>query len=314
MKNKPIDLPDNELEIWAQLAPIGNWPGMQDGKPVTQVCDVQAFTRLIDVFKPEVLIDFEHRSVNSDDTTAAGWIQALRHSGPEGLEAMIRFTDVGADDIRKRRRRFLSPVWRLDKEGRPIKLLSAALTNDPNFTLKPVLNKSSADMTQTTTGASKPDTPPRKEEKMKELAAIYGLPETATEADILVAAKAAKDELSAIKKRLDEMDAKALEDEAESIAVENKDRICNKDGFKKLFVQNKAAAIEFLACVAKPEVKQDAVCNKADAKTPSFVSKTKDAGACQNKFEQWHAMPAGRDKDQFLDANAEAINDSAPAV
>jgi hypothetical protein len=311
MNKKPIELPENELLVWGQVATLGNWPGMQDGKPVTQVCDEVAFQRLVDVFEPELLVDFEHRSVNSDDTTAAAWAQALRWTPEDGLECHIRCTDIGAADIRNRRRRYLSPVWRLDREGRPIKLKSIGLTNDPNFDLKPVLNKAGADKADEQSGASTVDTPPRKERKMNKLAALYGLPETATEAEIMAAAQAAKDEIDALKKRLEELDAKALEAEAEGVATENKALIANKDGFKKLYCQNKAIAMDFLGCVARPAADAP-VCNKKDASLPSFATTQKDEGACQNKFRQWSAMPEGPAKDKFLDDNAAAINDEAP--
>lgn len=310
MKKTPITLPENELEVWAQICQLGEWPGEQDGRPVTQVCDAVAFDRLVSAFKPEILIDFEHRSVNSDDTTAAGWAQQLRWSPEAGLECYMRCTDIGAEDIRNRRRRFLSPVWRLDQEGRPIKLRSIGLTNDPNFDLNPVLNKASPGTADPKPGASKIDPPPQKAKKMKDLAAVYGLPETATEAEITAAAQAVMDELTALRTQLDELAAKALDAEADTVATENKDSIEDKDEFKKAYVQNKALALQILACIKKPEAAP--VTNKKEASTPSFAMRPKPDGAVQNKYTHWQNMPAGKEKDAYLSANAVAINADAP--
>ena len=148
---------------------------------------------------------------------------------------------------------------------------------------------------------------------MKQIAALYGLPETASEADILAAAKADRDKVAALQKQLDEMQKAQIEAEAESVATENKDRIANKDQFKGLYVRNKALALEFLACL--PEAEKKPVCNKADAKLPSFATANagKDKGACKNKFQTWRDMPEGPDKDAYLDAHADEINDGAEA-
>jgi len=286
---KPLELTDGELELWCQLCPFGVHSGMIGDKVVAQVCDRAAFDQVIAAFKPEVLVDFEHRAENTDDTTAAGWVQALR-VGEGGLDAKIRFTDVGAEAVRGRRLRFLSPVWPLDAEGRPVALKSVALTNTPNFNLRPVLNK-----------AAGGETKPKGNPEMKELAALYGLPETATEAEILAAAKAAKEESDGLKSRVAELEAASLKKEGEAVAEQNKAKICNKAKFVELYVQNKAFALSLLETVSdgKP------VCNKADAKNPAQVF---GGGAVQNKLQQYDAMPDGPEKAKFLREHAMEIN------
>lgn len=309
MSKQEIDLPeDGALECWCQVSPFGEYPGEQDGARIVQVCDMAAFDRLVEAFAPEVLVDFEHRADETDDTTAAGWAQELRCTPEAGLEARIRWTDVGADDLRNRRRRYLSGVWRCDADGRPLKLLRISLTNTPNMPNRPVLNK--ADPKQP--GEPIVGAPQPKDPQMKQIAALYGLPETASEADILAAAKADRDKLAALQKQIDEMQQAQLATEAESVAAENKDRIANKDQFKGLYVRNKALALEFLACLPKPEPAP--VCNKDKARPPSFAGgAAKDAGACKNKYQTWRAMADGPAKDAYLDANADDINDGADA-
>ena len=135
---------------------------------------------------------------------------------------------------------------------------------------------------------------------MKELAALYGLPETATEAEILAAAKAAQDKLTALETRVADMEKAQLTAEAGAVADKNPNKVCNKAEFVKLYVQNKDMALALLATVreAKP------VCNKADAKKPEDVF----GAPVQNKLTEYEKMPEGRDKRQFLRENAEEIN------
>jgi len=293
--HKEIVLSEGTLEAWCHLSPVGVFMGKLDGKPVRQVCDMEAFGRVIAAFEPEVLVDFEHRAENSDDTTAAGWVQELRASGEGGLEARIRFTDLGTEAVRNRRLRFLSPVWPLGADGRPEALRSAALTNTPNFNLRPVLNKATAGAEPQMKG----------EVRMIKFAKLFGLPETATEDEILAAATAKAEEQAALAKRVAELEKTALEAEAEGAYEENKENIANKEAFIACFVQNKAATAATLATFKKP------VCNKAAAKSPSFSQH--GTPAARNTYTEWSAMPPGAAKDSFLRANAEAINLSAPA-
>ena len=116
-----------------------------------------------------LLIDFDHFSLDDKlKSEAAGWMSALEYRAPRdeggnpemnpgckqlkpevgaavansgaGLWAKIRWSDVGEECVKGGRYRFLSPVWsRQDCEDlgngrlRPIRLLNAAVTNDPNL-------------------------------------------------------------------------------------------------------------------------------------------------------------------------------------
>ncbi len=126
-----------------------------------------------------LLIDFDHFSMQGGQRSeAAGWITALearcqttddrlqtadqdgaaggRRPTPEtsGLWAQIRWSDVGEAAVMGGRYRFLSPVWSredcvelgIDAAAalprlRPIRLLNAAVTNDPNLKgMRPLSN------------------------------------------------------------------------------------------------------------------------------------------------------------------------------
>jgi len=106
-------------------------------------CDAMANAFRDEAGKPNfagLLIDFDHFSLDDKlKSEAAGWISELENRDT-GLWAKIRWSDVGEECVKGGRYRFLSPVWsQRDCEDlgngrlRPVKLLNAAVTNDPNL-------------------------------------------------------------------------------------------------------------------------------------------------------------------------------------
>ncbi len=131
---------------WYQIAPLGEFPHRPSG--VVQVVDKAACDAMANAFGKEagkpnfagLLIDFDHFSLDDKlKSEAAGWITELENRDT-GLWAKIRWSDVGEECVKGGRYRFLSPVWsQRDCEDlgngrlRPVKLLNAAVTNDPNL-------------------------------------------------------------------------------------------------------------------------------------------------------------------------------------
>lgn len=246
------------LELWCQVAPQGEFKRVnKEGGEYTQLLDAEAFRRLIEDFEEagrDVLVDFEHFSATTEDSRAAGWMKALRVNGGV-LEARIRFTPEGAEEVRDYVRRYLSPVWALGADNRPLRLVSAGLTNVPYFNhLRPVLNKGGGADTQEQAGGLHHNL--TRGTAVKELAILFGLSEDASEADIL----------AAVKKYKEEQDGKAVTAEAEQAAVENCAKIGDKAAFIKAFCANKEVAMATLNAAKAP------VCNKASAKAPSFAA------------------------------------------
>ncbi|MDR1858799.1 MAG: phage protease [Treponema sp.] len=108
---------------------------------------------------------------------ALGWMKNLCADASGAVWADVEWTERGRDAILKKEYRFISPVFLFNKEGEINCTLRAALTNSPNLNL-PALNSERLENIN--------------EEKFmdKALLAALGLPETATEADALAAAKA----------------------------------------------------------------------------------------------------------------------------
>jgi hypothetical protein len=131
---------------WYQVAPLGEFAHAQAG--LTQVVDSESCQAMANRFAEEakapnfagLLVDFDHFSLDGEKRSeAAGWITALENRDG-GLFAKIRWSDVGESAVKGGRYRFLSPVWNradcVDLGGgrvRPVRLLNAAVTNDPNL-------------------------------------------------------------------------------------------------------------------------------------------------------------------------------------
>ena len=137
-----------------QIAPLGDFAHAQAG--LVQVVDREACEAMVNRFQEEaksdhfagLLVDFDHFSLDGEKRSeAAGWITALENRDG-GLFAKIRWSDVGEEAVKGGRYRFLSPVWaRSDctdlgpstgsgqgmRRVRPMRLLNAAVTNDPNL-------------------------------------------------------------------------------------------------------------------------------------------------------------------------------------
>jgi len=309
----------DQAETWCHLAPFGTFEYLvmkggqpvldKEGQPVVaeQVLDAQGLQAVVAAFAGEVLVDREHWSVKPGDTTAMGWICQLELRGdgtkPEdGIWCLIRWTDIGAGHVQNKRLRWLSPVWDTDAEGRPVALVSAALTNTARFkdSLSPVVNKADGITTNT------PDLEGAKDKttmNLEEIAKLLGLDATATPEQVAEKIK----ELTEFKANSEKA---AVETEAEAAYAENKDKICNKADFVSHYVANPELGRAFCKTLAKPAIeKKDPVANKADAKLPSFAKVGSDA--VLNKFEQWQAMPEGKAKNAFLHAHAQEINDCA---
>ncbi len=81
----------------------------------------------------ELVIDYDHATVNGGKAPAAGWITALEKT-QEGLLATVDWTAAGKAHLDGREYRYHSPVIFFDpKTGHPRSLHSVALTNHPAF-------------------------------------------------------------------------------------------------------------------------------------------------------------------------------------
>lgn len=121
----------------------------------------------------DLVFDYEHQTLNGEQAPAAGWIKELSWDQGQGILARVEWTDKGAAYVASREYRYVSPVFYVrTTDNRLIGLHSAALTNTPRHNhLDPILAKLQ----------------PMEEgmDFLKKMAAQLGLPETATEDEVL---------------------------------------------------------------------------------------------------------------------------------
>ena len=147
IRNTTAQLPDRTVEPGelienVQICPVGDFPHGDS----QQHCTLEALQNVVADWKrrgsKDILVDFEHRSEETDDTSAAAWVSNVRVDPERGLVGDFKMTDSGAEAISNRRLRFLSVSWLVNKQSHePIRISTIALTNKPNIPVEPVLNK-----------------------------------------------------------------------------------------------------------------------------------------------------------------------------
>ena len=148
LANDRFQMPADNLYM---IASIGDHP---HPKGLVQVIDNESVHAMQNTFNTEkaanpnfvgLLVDPDHIS-QSGSTSALGWIENVVANPPgkePGLWGNIKWTDEGRTAVENGRYRFISPVWKRsdcadcdDKQSnrcRPMRLDSAALTNQPNL-------------------------------------------------------------------------------------------------------------------------------------------------------------------------------------
>lgn len=136
---------EDQQDVTIQLLPYGQFKA-KDGRPRDVksghwLMDELAFSSLFadaSLRDNDFVIDYEHQTLNADKSgtpaPASGWFkpQSLNLIPGKGLFASARWTKKAADFIKNEEYKFVSAVFSYDTNtGRPLKLLHAALTNDP---------------------------------------------------------------------------------------------------------------------------------------------------------------------------------------
>lgn len=142
------DTIDNGESV-VQIAEIGKVVGSDiDGNPVEQELDEESLKNLADKLNAsgrEVLVDRDHASSKPGldrDTSAQGWASEFEVREGQGLFGKIRWSDIGKKLVENRVFRWLSPVFKIGSDKKPVDMQAIALTNTPSqMLLKPVLNQ-----------------------------------------------------------------------------------------------------------------------------------------------------------------------------
>lgn len=142
------DTIDNGESV-VQIAGIGRVIGSDvDGNPVEQDIDEESLKKLADKLNAsgrEILVDRDHASSKPGldrDTSAQGWASEFEVREGQGLFGKVKWSDLGKKLVENRVFRWLSPVFKLGSDKKPVDMNAIALTNTPSqMLIKPVLNQ-----------------------------------------------------------------------------------------------------------------------------------------------------------------------------
>lgn len=211
------DTIDNGESV-VQIAGIGKVIGSDvDGNPVEQELDEESLKKLADKLNAsgrEILVDRDHASSKPGldrDTSAQGWASEFEVREGQGLFGKVKWSDLGKKLVENRVFRWLSPVFKLGSDKKPVDMNAIALTNTPSqMLIKPVLNQAadeeSIENKEITEG---------KEMDIEDIKKIVF--DVLKEAGLVIDDKAVVEE---VKKEMAEEKLDKLEDEAEMKAAE----------------------------------------------------------------------------------------------
>ena len=166
---------------WVQVLPVGLVKSTKGNFNV----DSESVNLIINWFKQrgnDMVIDYEHQTLDGVQAPASGWVKELADRGPEGLWARVEWTPKAQEYIENKEYRYFSPVVAVRPSDRKAVFLhSIGLTNLPAISgMKPIANK---DIYEEDEGM----------EIHKQLASALSLDESASEEQVLAAVKALKD-------------------------------------------------------------------------------------------------------------------------
>ncbi len=227
-----------------KLLPLGHVKSQKGDFDV----DEESFRLMKETFQErgiDIVIDYEHQTLKDVQAPAGGWIKDL--SIEDGaIVAKVEWTPQGKKYLENKEYRYLSPVVLVRKsDGKAIVLHSAALTNTPAIDgMFPIINSIKLDDYE---GGNSMDI-------LKQLAALLGLGEDATEEQVVEALKALIADSKKLKEQADNKKPEGGDGnpDAEGKVVSNK-VICEMLGLKAgAKTEDVAAAIVALSN-KKPE-------------------------------------------------------------
>lgn len=127
----------------------------------------------------DLVVDYEHQTLKGCEAPAAGWVKELKLEDGQ-IKAVVEWTERGAEYLKNREYRYLSPVVSVRKsDNKAVGLHSLALTNTPAIEgMAPIVNSENFEG-----GNNNMDL-------IKKLAELLGLGEDATEEQVMEALKA----------------------------------------------------------------------------------------------------------------------------
>jgi len=238
-----------------------------------------------------MLVDFDHFSLDVDKSSeAAGWLMELANRDG-ALWGKVRWSDLGEAAVTGGRFRHISPVFARDnaeelgnRRVRPVELLNAALTNDPNLKgMQPLSNRN---------GGREPH---EQESAMKqELAKLLGLDPNAADSafvDKIQGLKNRAGEADQAETKIEKLEKSQLEAQVEKDLEEHQDVIENREEVKKQLLANRDGTLATLRALKPRKEKGKELPNRQTGKIPDGQEQTgeaanRQAAAIRNRASQ----------------------------
>ncbi len=133
----PAAKKDGSKPLWLPLIPLGKFSG-RDGRCWNNA-DADA---VITNTQLPFILDVDHNSEISPDTSASGWFTELKIEDNH-IVGKLELNQKGRAAIDDKRYKYYSPAFSTDRNGRVHAFVSVALTNKPNLNV-PALNSAGA--------------------------------------------------------------------------------------------------------------------------------------------------------------------------
>jgi phage I-like protein len=136
---------------WITLIPASNFKGFDGRGPYRLDKPGQVVAATEEMIAKHMTVglplDFDHATdfaaPEGRQAPAAGWIKQVRAANG-AIQGRIEWTPKGKHAVEAHEYRYVSPVFEYDDEGRVVRLLRAALTNNPNLNLPAIASAESA--------------------------------------------------------------------------------------------------------------------------------------------------------------------------
>ena len=188
-----LNFEGNKIPNTIQLLPAGDYAAGRDGRRWTKR-NAESIARKSNEYLPQHIIDENHatdlKAPRGESAPAMGWFANVRAEEDGSIWADVVWTARGKNALENQEYRYISPVFECDTSGEIIKIMRAALTNSPNLELQ------NLNSTQTAPA----DNPAKEIIMKKEICAALGLPETATDNEVLAAISALKTQANSAQK------------------------------------------------------------------------------------------------------------------
>lgn len=167
----------NEVPETVKLLPLGLVKSTEGNFYVDDE-SLSAMKAYIEKRGLDIVIDYEHQTLNDVQAPAAGWIKGI-FKDTDSISAKVEWNPKAAEYLKNKEYRYLSPVVMVrERDQKAVILHSAALTNTPAITgMFAIVNSMNINSFEDEGGTQM--------EFQKNLAKILGLDENATPEEIL---------------------------------------------------------------------------------------------------------------------------------